>query len=326
MSGLPEIPVRDYRHGGLLAYAADHREKAVLLMETVIRGMGVPGRLARRLLPAADRVAARQLARMGDPYRAEIMQLPRLLGRPGPVAFALSYEFGCTAKAFPGGRLFRTLDWPFLGLGELVEIVRLPGQAGDWVTATWPGVMGTLHGAAPGRFCASLNQAPERTTPMGRPVNWLWGKWRVAGSRGLPPPHLLRHVLETAPDYAAARRVLTETPVAAPVIFTLAGPDAACVIERTETRATVRSEPSVAANHFEDAPEAAIWRPRGHDSHGRAAQAKSLEAPPGVAGLEPPILNPLTRLAVSMDMAGRLEVAGYEGARRVTEPGMFAPA
>lgn len=325
MTALPDIPVRDYRAGGLMAYARDHRAAASKLIDTVLTGMGLPGRAVRGLLPMADRIAARRLAAMGAPYRDDIMALRRLIGRPGAVAFALSYEFGCTARAFPGGRLFRTLDWPFHGLGALVEVVHLAGPAGNWTTATWPGVMGALHGAAPGRFAVALNQAPERSGPLGRGASWLRGRWKVMRETGIPPAHLLRQVFETAKDAGEARETLTRTPVAAPVIYTLAGPDGACVIERTETGATVREDPAVAANHFEDAPEPGRWRPRGHDSAGRAAEAKALDAPPGVGALTPPILNPLTRLALSMDCAGALSVAGWEGERRVTAALHVAP-
>lgn len=322
---LPEIPVRDYRQGGLAAYARDHAAGASDLIDTVLRGMGPAGRLARPLLRQADRIAARRLAAMGDPYRYEIMALAAALGRPGPVAFSLSYEFGCTTRAFQGGPLFRTLDWPFHGLGALVEIVRLDGAAGEWTTATWPGVMGTLHGAAPGRFAAALNQAPERTGRLGRHAAWLSGRRRVFRETGIPPAHLLRLVFETAPDFATARTMLAETPIAAPVIFTLAGPKDACIVERTETRAAVRTTGAV-ANHFETPPEPARrWRPRGHDSPGRALQAEALEHPPALDALAPPILNPLTRLALLMDCAGGIAVAGYEGARQVTAATRFTP-
>lgn len=324
---LPAIPVRDYRKGGLSACARGHAAAARRLMETVLRGMGAPGRALGPLLPLADRIAARHLRRIADPYRDEITALPAAIGRPGPIAFALSYEFGCTARAFPGGTLFRTLDWPFHGLGALAEIVRLPGAAGEWVTVTWPGVMGVLHGAAPGRFAAALNQAPERTGRLGHPAAWLAGRRHVLAGRGLPPPHLLRLAFETAPDFAAAREMLTQTPVAVPVIFTLAGPTDACVIERTERKAMVRDSPAIAANHFETPPEPhRHWRPRGHDSTGRAAQAAGLAAPPPLEALAAPILNPLTRLAVTMDSTGAIAAAGYEGAHRVTAPGRFDPA
>ncbi|MFQ5567376.1 MAG: hypothetical protein ACE5EU_13565 [Paracoccaceae bacterium] len=321
-----EIPEWDYRGSGLLGFARDRREAAAGVMEAVLDGFGLAGKALRPLLPLGDRIAARRLAAMDDPYRDEILSLPALLGRPGAVAFSLSYEFGCTARVFEGGgapQLFRTLDWPFYGLGARVEVVHLAGPAGDWITATWPGVMGAMHGAAPGRFVIALNQAPERRTGFGRAIDWLAAKRRFLNQTGLPPPHLLRRVFEVAPDYGVARRMLAGTPVAAPVIFTLAGASSgeACVIERAEAEsASPAGDPAVATNHFTTALGAGRWRPRGHDNPGRYRAARALGAAPPVDRLAPPILNPLTRLALILDATGRLSVAGYEGAARVTRP------
>lgn len=318
------IPEWDYRDGGLLALARDRREEASAVMDAVLDGFGVAGAAIRPLLPLGDRVAARRLAAMGDPYLQEVLALPRLIGRPGPAAFSLSYEWGCTCRVFETGGvplLLRVLDWPFRGLGERVEIVHLSGPAGSWITATWPGVLGALHGAAPRRFAAALNQAPERRTGLGRAVDYLSAKRRFLGSTGIAPAHLLRLVLETAPDYASARRMLSETPVAVPVIYTLAGTRSgeSCVIERLETRAEEPSGgPAAAANHFASAIAPGDWRPRGIESASRRAAAQALGSPPALDALSPPILNALTRLALTADAAGRLSVVGYDGDRRVT--------
>lgn len=318
---LPDIPVRDYRSGGLLAYIRDHADGARNLLDTVLAGLGPAGHAARPFLSAADRLADRKLVHMDDPYRDEILAVRDIVGRPGPIAFSLSYEFGCTARVFDGPprTLFRTLDWPFKGLGELIEIVHLPGPAGDWVTATWPGVIGCLHGSAPGRFAAALNQAPERMTGLGKAAAWVSAKRAFLRARGLPPPHLLRLVMETAPDYPTARRMLSETPVAAPVIFTLAGPEPgqAITIERTEEAHAITDAP-VAANHF-TAFTQDRWRSRGYDSEGRLAQAAAAETPPTLDVLTPPILNPLTRLAMTATPGGALSVAGYDADRQVTK-------
>ena len=65
-------------------------------------------------------------------------------------------------KADEGPVLRRTLDWPFPGLGRLVEVARQRGAAGDFLSVTWPGFAGLLTAVAPGRFAASINQAPMR--------------------------------------------------------------------------------------------------------------------------------------------------------------------
>ena len=145
----------------------------------------------------------------------------------------------------------------------------------------------------------------------------------------MAPPHLLRRVFEHAPDYATARSMLAETPVAVPVIFTLAGtrPGEACVIERVEGAAAhAEGGPAVAANHFVTPLGAGVrWRPRGEDSHGRHRAACVLAESPGVDRLAEPVLNRFTRLALVLDATGALSVAGYDGLRRVTAPCRVQP-
>lgn len=320
---LPTIPIFDRRDTDLLHHALDGAERAEQVIQTVLGGMGIASRILPTVLPMADRIATRRLIAMNDPYRSEVMEIRKALGRPGPVAFNLSYEFGCTARVFEAGgapTLFRTLDWPFRGLGGLVEIVKLRGPAGDWITATWPGVVGCLHGTAPGRFAIALNQAPERRSGLGRAGDWLASKRRFLRATGLPPPHLLRQVFETATDFADARQMLRDTPVAAPVIYTLAGPNPgdACTIERTEDSAAETTHPA-AANHFESlAPAGTKWRARGYDSPGRRSALLAEGIPPDLGKISPPVLNPLTRLALSMRIDGQIEVAGYDGETRIT--------
>ncbi len=69
-----------------------------------------------------------------------------------------------------------------------------------------------------------------------------------------PPDQLLRQVFEQARDYDAARRMLEATPVARPVIYTLAGhhPGERCVIERTEHDFSTRIDDHGAANDWLD--------------------------------------------------------------------------
>lgn len=313
---LPEIPVHDHREGGLAAFTAARAEAASAVMETVIAGMGLAGHVLRPALARGDRIAERWLRQAGDPYLDEILSVRQILGRPGPVAFSLSYEFGCTTRVFAGEPpvLFRTLDWPFRGLGARIEIVHLDSPAGPWSTATWPGVVGVIHGLAPGRFAAALNQAPERRSGWGRAVDWLAGKRRFWRNRGMPPTHLLRRVFETCPDFESAAETLRTAPLAAPTIFTLAGtrPGEAVTIERTEDAAAEAPAPA-AANGFRAVGQSARWRPRGIDSAGRLAQIDALGAPPEHTAIAPPMLNALTRLAVTASTDGRLTVTGFDG-------------
>lgn len=137
------------------------------------------------------------------------------------------------------------------------------------------------------------------------------------------PGHLLRRVFETATDFVEARELLSESPVAAPCIYVLAGtrPEDTAVIERTEENAAVHGGAKVAANHW----EAVGWRgsARGQDSVGRARMLDNLAVgfDPAFGWLQPPVLNPLTRLAMVADAAeGRLIAQGYEQEAPATAP------
>jgi hypothetical protein len=101
------------------------------------------------------------------------------------------------------------------------------GPAGEFINVTWPGYVGVLTALAPGRFGAAINQGPMRRRSHGR----LLRLYDLAANalatlrhvRAIPPDQLLRRVFEEASSYADARRMLETTPVARPVIYTLAG-------------------------------------------------------------------------------------------------------
>ena len=111
-------------------------------------------------LPCGD-----MLARLGDPvmkrwmwrrtpYAGEIDEIARALKRPGTWLLHGAYLFGCTALAdetAEGPRLRRTLDWPFPGLGRLVEVVRR--RIGAWLidAANRPGATAVRTPTKPGQ-------------------------------------------------------------------------------------------------------------------------------------------------------------------------------
>ena len=149
----------------------------------------------------------------------------------------------------------------------------------------------------------------------------------VDGSIG--QDQLLRVVFEECTTFAQARRRLEGTPIARPVIFTLAGCRVGerCVIERTEQGFVTRTSATSAANDWLDT--VAGWEGRvGADvvmtcSPAEAAEASrrrrealagwngSLEGD-SFAWVAPPVLNRFTRLAIEMcAAAGTLRVAGY---------------
>ena len=280
----------------------------------------------------ADRLSRHWLERSENPYLPEIGEVARALGRPGAHFLNMSYEWACTCSlgVTPEGanRLTRVLDWPFEGLGAQIVAARQQSPAGPWINLTWPGFTGCIQGHAPGRFSAAFNQAPlRRRTPL-KVLDWALDRYGLWQSRALPPGHLLRRVFDAAPDFAAARAMLRDIPLALPAIFSLAGPRPGelAVIERLEDRAVVHEAdpenrgdgPLVAANHWTGAalPKA---RARGTASDRRAAVMGEAApaAGPDLAWLKPPVLNPTTRLALYAEPAsGRLVAQGFESPDR----------
>lgn len=271
-------------------------------------------------LALGDRLTLAWLRRSGNPYVDEIASVSRRLGRPGAVLLNMSYEWSCTScvAADRGGesmRMLRTLDWPLPGLGRSVLVARQRGAAGVYYSVTWPGYVGVLTGMAPGRFSAAINQPPlRRRTPV-LPMDWIIARGALWRTTGLPPAHLVRRVFDECRGYAEAKRLLIETPLCLPAFFTLAGtaPGEGCIIERRETAAAVHEAPDAISNHW--VGFAIPGHDRGYDSRGRRASMLKMvgEEREGFAWLQPPVLNPTTRLAVVANPArGFLQVQGWE--------------
>src|SRR4029453_7458848 len=190
----------------------------------------MPGSAANRHWPcgrpawAGCRSAARWwVCRAGSPLVGEIDAIARTLGRPGIWLLHGAYAFGCTALAdesADGPVLRRPLDWPFPGLGRLVEVTRQRGAAGEFLSVTWPGFAGVLTAVAPGRFAASINQAPMR---RGTPGGWFfWLDYALNAlaafcTNGRPPPeHVLRRAFETCATFDEACRLLARDTIPRP--------------------------------------------------------------------------------------------------------------
>jgi hypothetical protein len=218
--------------------------------------------------------------------------------------------------------LRRVLDWPFPRLGESLVVARQD----QFFNIGWPGLSGLFQGLAPGRFAAAINQAPMRRHGHGFIGDWFTNRVAVKSNCGLPPAHLLRRVFEQADDYAAAKKLLCETPVAVPAIFLLAGvrDGEGCVIERTESQFAVRdmgNEAVCAANHFDSLSGG--WRPRPIDSASRAACARALTSASSLDSFDwfsAPIANVNSRLVFNaVARAGRLALLGTRGAQPTTQ-------
>jgi hypothetical protein len=343
---LATVPIVDIAQGGPVRRAIEGRLRAQSLREECLSMLP---RTARMLLPAMDVLTRQWLIRSASPYVGEIGAIAEALGTPGTWFLNGCYQWGCTALARDEEGvpwLARTLDWPFFGLGRHVEIARMQGAAGGFAAVTWPGFVGVLTGLAPGRFAACLNQAPlKRRTrhPWLRPCDMAMNALASRRIRFIPPDHLLREVFETCRSFTQARRRLEATPVARPVIFTLAGcrEGETCVIERTEEGFATRQEDTSAANDW--LLSRAPWEARISSrylltrSFEQAAEnsrnrRQALARWPGRFAhhsfdwVIPPVLNPFTRIAVEMCPAkGMLRAVGYEGppgcefAQRVTE-------
>ncbi len=267
-------------------------------------------------------------ARSLSPYGGAVRQVEHAIGQPGAFLLNYSYEWGCTAGAIHdpevgGTTLLRTLDWPFDGLGRALVAVCQQGQAGRYLSVTWPGFAGVLTGLARGRFAAAINQPPLPLPGWGKAAGWMASRLSVNRSADLPPSHLLRLAFDTCGDFAAAVALIRRTPICLPAIFTLAGPNPgeAVVIERSETAAFHPTHP-VAANHWA-AVSGPRGRPRNVSSLARRAAMARLAARGGdwsFDWLTPPILQPDTRLAVAASpLTGRIQIQGWEKHGAVTE-------
>ena len=331
---LPSIPVVDIRDGGPPRHARQSAADARALRDACLRFFP---RAALPLIPALDWAAHRWLAHSRSPYVPEIAQIASDLNFSGVWMLNASYQWGCTARAFVQDGvpwIIRTLDWPFSGLGRYVAVAHMRGEGGDFYTATWPGYVGALTAMAPGRFAACINQAPmwRRTWHRWlRPYDLAANAIKIwAQVDDMPPDQLLRQAFEQCADYAAARRMLETTPVARPVIYTLAGVTASerCVIERTENGLLTREDNTCAANDW--VPPRPRWEGRigtrrfltstfdDAASYSRARR-DALAAWTGEVStdrfdwIKEPVLNPYTRLAVAMCPArGILHAAGYD--------------
>lgn len=326
-TALSQIPVIESGPGFPIATLLADEPRAQKLFDAATQKIPV------RALRLLDAVSRRWLAKWDNTHLAEIDEVASRIGRPGTHFLSVNYEWACTCIVKPSescesARLVRVLDWRTQGLGRYVMAAGVAGAAGRYVALTWPGYTGVIQGMAAGRFSAALNQAPMRFEAGLMPVDWVIGRAKLWQTPHPTAAHVLRRVFDTAHNFADAKRMLIEAPIAAPAIYSLAGlkPEETCVIERTETSARVFEGEAVAANHWQPEPSGSyIWRgrARGIDSLGRAALMPALDAKlaPDFSWAEWPVLNPHTRLIMVADAAeGRLVAQGFEADGPATAP------
>ena len=164
---MENVPLVDLREGGPPAHARRRRAQALALRDACLGWLPCGGLLAR----LADPLARGWLRRVGIAPSGKSTPLP------GPWAGRAS---GCCTAPMPsaarrladeaadGPVLRRTLDWPFPGPGQAGRgDPPAAAPAGDFLNVTWPGFAGVLTAVAPGRFAASINQAPMRRRTAG---------------------------------------------------------------------------------------------------------------------------------------------------------------
>lgn len=146
---------------------------------------------------------------------------------------AMSFMLGCTAFAIdtPLGPMHgRNLDWwsPGTALSSQTSVCHfVHGEEPRFQTIGWPGFIDCLSGIAPGRFSVTLNAVlSDEPSQLAVPITLL-----------------LRRVLEEAATYGEAVNILRSTPVASSSLLLVCGtrPGEMCVIERTPSRAEIRT-------------------------------------------------------------------------------------
>ena len=328
MQPLVKIAAVDLRGHSPLELLFLYRRQAHILLDGALSLVGAgPGHI---LANATDRASKRWLQKAQNPYLEEISLIAAAMRRPGTYVLNTCVEWGCTSGVWAsedGPLLRRVLDWPFPRLGEFPVVAQFRGPQGDYYNVTWPGFSGVLQAMAPGRFAAALNQAPRRKHAGGFAGAWIAGRVKTGKTMALPPTHLLRRVFETAPDYTAAKAMLSLIPIAVPALFTLTGTrdGEGCVIERTEEAYALRAMEGgrvCATNQFHSPLNETErgWKARPIDSPGRFTQAMALTAGDDFAWFTPPIANGNSRLVVLANAAtGMLKVLGTAGTEPVTE-------
>ena len=328
------IPLIDLRASDPRQLVRDYPEQAKELINASRKTLGLLSELiSAALLPSGDRVSRDWLMRTKNPYFEEIKYYADHLGLSGIYALNICFEWGCTSAVYAkedGPTLTRVLDWIFPKLGENIIVAHQHGSAGNFYNVTWPGVSGMFHGMAPGRFSASLNQAPMRRHRLTYIGDWIKNRQQVFKTTALPPAHLLRKAFEETQSYEEAKKLLSTTPVALPVIYILAGTrqGEGCVIERTENDYALRpidKDRVCASNQFDTRLNLLGhgWRPRPINSAGRVNQARTLPLSTideQFSWFKPPIANSHTRLVMKACAAsGTLSVLGTEGETPVTK-------
>lgn len=97
-----------------------------------------------------------------------------------------------------------------------IELDVRKGSQPVFLATSWAGFLGVFTGMRPGQWSCSLN---FRVTKSGT----FWDNLKSAVSGSWPSGFLIRHLLETEPDFEKASERLATTPLVAPCYLSVAG-------------------------------------------------------------------------------------------------------
>ena len=215
------------------------------------------------LVPSLDRMSRRWLVRSRSPYVQEIAPIAEALDFSGVWLLNASMQWGCTSLACEQDGapwLVRTLDWPFEGLGQHTELAHMSGEAGDFVSVTWPGYVGVLTAMAPHALPAG---SIRRRCGGGRAIGGCGRATSPSMPRPFGPASAVCRRINCCVKLSRSARLSRgprgcwrQTPLSRSVIYTLAGyaADERCVIEPTETDFVTRDDETSAANDWVPMP------------------------------------------------------------------------
>lgn len=275
-------------------------------------------------LKLGDAIGKRMIVRTSSPYLDEIDSFGDVLGT-GVYTLNTGYEWACTAlvRECEDGQphLNRVLDWA-LPMGPYMHVAHYDSPCGSYYDINWAGNSGIINAVAPKRFAISINQAPLPQHcgigMAGFPVDWVIQRFKTFRSKGWLPSHLLRHVFETCRTYDDAVRILSETELAIPVIYTVCGAQRGerVVIERRENEAhCVRDSGVCTANHWQQPVWKGHARPiRSRDRLGFAQEIFKLnfKADKSWDWLQPPVFNSHSIMAFVANTDGLLKVVHFK--------------
>ncbi len=197
------------------------------------------GEIMSQVPPGFDFVGDLIRVRTAGRYHAEFRALAELVGADWrKVAIAnVSYDLtimqlGCSTIALPtpdGPVVARNMDWfPERALAQASCLVHYrSNERAAFTNAGWPGFTGVVTGQSANGFAVIINavMGPEPHCKTGYPVMLL-----------------MRRVLEEARGFEDALKMLRDTKLIAPVLFTLVGTenDERVVIERSPRRHALR--------------------------------------------------------------------------------------